>query len=831
MNYQAVPAEDPGEGLTTTPIHRIKRKPLPGSPLQLVAGDGEPIPFPASTVKIVTGAQSEEQVDSPKSRSPATGEWTPFTLRRLFLFFMAGVIVSFIVALIIITIVSRANEGFPGDDSIINNLAIYLPTIIVILFGFIWQRLVSDVKKVAPWSILASGWSPARETLFTGYLNDVEVLSLCRAGKRGHWAIFVGILGGFLCGLLVVFTNTLFFVDPQHTISESSSAIRTTSQIQLNKLSNTPNIDPLVLFQPIIAHRMYQGAALPWTTDRYVFNSFGLEKCQGAADSTSIVAESLGYNPGMSCEHLQYRVTNTTDWMLESESGRYGYGVLFINLELKPDNEDMTCPFTHHVWYRLAESRTTFGQESYSVSWLNTTNCGGDDHRLLITTVRYVYNSKAKGNNRRQFTKDGPGSPDPGTFYTAGLRCRPILTAESMFLTVNMSSAIEGQSTLSQIEPGSLNAAPPNQSLGGFLTPLLPLMNPTAVKALFLRNGTEFLRTEIFTKFHLNEPYLDENGTMIGSSYLTGPPWDNFIDPWFYILTEGNLTKLDSYRENLNELGADSQILFTTIWVHLLDLYARQDLTIPLNGDITTHGPRLMVSGTSAWALVAILVILLGIITCLATVFKPITHLSEDPGSLAAVSVVLAGSPRLRELFKERGYLREPNLRFLLASYKVRTQPTGDRLPNILVDSIPVLEQKAEKPIIPTSKKWRPASLHPFSRILVIAAVIGCIATLVVLRIETPDGFSWDSERNRWLIERIPIVILVLMGYALAGIDSAIQSLQPYRALRKGGAKAEQTLLFKAGNHSVFTVPYLALARARDVALLQAHFRFLYIQP
>ncbi|PVH82285.1 hypothetical protein DL98DRAFT_653334 [Cadophora sp. DSE1049] len=249
---------------------------------------------------------------------------------------------------------------------------------------------------------------------------------------------------------------------------------------------------------------------------------------------------------------------------------------------------------------------------------------------------------------------DGFGSPDPGTFYASGLRCKPIITSKAMTLTVNISSENDGQSILNRIESSDSKDASQEQSLGKFLPSLLPFMNPTTVKALFLRNGTEFLRTEIFTKFHLNAPYLDDNGEVVGFSYITVPPWDTFIDPWFYILTEGNLTRLNNYREHLDELEADSKTLFTTIWIHLLDLYARQDQAEPLDGAITTQEPRLMVSETSVWALVAIFGIFLGIIICLATVFKPITHLSEDPGNLAAIAVVLARNPRLRELFKGR---------------------------------------------------------------------------------------------------------------------------------------------------------------------------------
>src|SRR5204862_1935124 len=62
----------------------------------------------------------------------------------------------------------------------------------------------------------------------------------------------------------------------------------------------------------------------------------------------------------------------------------------------------------------------------------------------------------------------------------------------------------------------------------------------------------------------------------------------------------------------------------------------------------------------------------------------------------------------------------------------------------------------------------------------------------------------------------LPNALLVLMSYAIQGVDSSIQSLQPYLALERGLAKGRESLLFNPANHSIFSVSYRALRQGNS---------------
>ena len=62
---------------------------------------------------------------------------------------------------------------------------------------------------------------------------------------------------------------------------------------------------------------------------------------------------------------------------------------------------------------------------------------------------------------------------------------------------------------------------------------------------------------------------------------------------------------------------------------------------------------------------------------------------------------------------------------------------------------------------------------------------------------------------------------MLLLGYGLGGLSDSVTLLEPYRNLRRGeGRSSRQTVLFNPINHSVFSLPYRAVAGFGSLVLL-----------
>ena len=54
--------------------------------------------------------------------------------------------------------------------------------------------------------------------------------------------------------------------------------------------------------------------------------------------------------------------------------------------------------------------------------------------------------------------------------------------------------------------------------------------------------------------------------------------------------------------------------------------------------------------------------------------------------------------------------------------------------------------------------------------------------------VNTSEGFLELSHTDNLAAAYVPILILLILGYVLQGIDGSIQTLQPYKMLYQGGS-------------------------------------------
>ena len=116
---------------------------------------------------------------------------------------------------------------------------------------------------------------------------------------------------------------------------------------------------------------------------------------------------------------------------------------------------------------------------------------------------------------------------------------------------------------------------------------------------------------------------------------------------------------------------------------------------------------------------------------------------------------------------------------------------------------------------------YRPVVLHVAARMSLLAVMVAIVFALGVLLAVSRKrgGLAAYDEKEYYVWSYVPVAALVLLGYALQGVDAAIQCLQPYLALRRGSVVARKAVLFSPGNHMVFGLAYRSLVVAGSWAL------------
>jgi hypothetical protein len=122
-----------------------------------------------------------------------------------------------------------------AENQITLNLVRYMPTLGVILMGYAFKGISSNLKKITPWANMSGKWATGSNSVLLDYVNDLEIVAVFTALRRKHWAVSAGLFGAFLCGALVPLANALTYVDlfsPRNT---------TTSFTQVSAFSFEPH--------------------------------------------------------------------------------------------------------------------------------------------------------------------------------------------------------------------------------------------------------------------------------------------------------------------------------------------------------------------------------------------------------------------------------------------------------------------------------------------------------------------------------------------------------------------------------------------------------------
>ncbi|THW14116.1 hypothetical protein D6D24_05674 [Aureobasidium pullulans] len=123
--------------------------------------------------------------------------WKPISLRLPFLQFMLLATISTIVILQSLLYKSQTQGGIlfaPSIDELPLSVTFgyrYCPTIIAVIYGFLWSWIDHDTKRMEPYFQLCSpGGASAEEILLLQYPLDFIAFVPFRAARRKHWSVF-----------------------------------------------------------------------------------------------------------------------------------------------------------------------------------------------------------------------------------------------------------------------------------------------------------------------------------------------------------------------------------------------------------------------------------------------------------------------------------------------------------------------------------------------------------------------------------------------------------------------------------------------------------------
>ena len=517
-------------------------------------------------------------------------------------------------------------------------------------------------------------------------------------------------------------------------------------------------------------------------------------------EAFSVNSAALGAT--LECGVLRYDARVTREWYTEE----FAYGDprhltpgLMTDVELIPNEEDMInndCQILPAFFSKVIFSRPSDQSiRVFPAAWMNVTNCSSTRETPLTITTMVLLSDKAN---------------DTIAFNTTGVLCRPRFSIKALEIVVNASTAETINITQSS-----------NTSI-----PVDIGIDTTRLSGAINRGGStsyEILSYEALV------PYEDNIWMDLSVFERTGASHSpaGFIgrDPWFLLLSSANVSKIREYATNVEALAIDSSQLFQSIMAQIGNLAFRTTDSSPVPGFVKTREPRITIQRSFMFFLQSALGLLGITVICCATFLRPKSCLTENPATLAAVSVVVASSEKFQRHIENKGHLGEKTLREGLDGVEVRViavegsktaieiqYSTVSLFPNLVAIPKQLLRQmQAQDPRRGSDAcngGYRPLMLYLVSRSCLLVAVTGTVVALGILLNHSSSQSGFDAQTTfrslAWFYT--PSAILVLLGYAIEGTSTCTQAVSSYMALKKGSVSGQMSLLFNAADHSAFAM-------------------------
>jgi hypothetical protein len=129
--------------------------------------------------------------------------------------------VAVIVALEVTLRLSNANSGLAdvNGDSPTRYAWLYLPTLVLVLLGTLFNVLDFDIESLEPFHRLSRGYTDARSTMLQDHLRRIPIATTFHALSNGKYALLAASISILLAPTLTIISSGLFTVQPVPSIS------------------------------------------------------------------------------------------------------------------------------------------------------------------------------------------------------------------------------------------------------------------------------------------------------------------------------------------------------------------------------------------------------------------------------------------------------------------------------------------------------------------------------------------------------------------------------------------------------------------------------------
>lgn len=266
-------------------------------------------------------------------------------------------------------------QGFSTESKDLVQFIRYFPTIIVICLGFAWKSLVFDLKLITPYSAMSRKPTSSDKSVWLNYVDSIEFVSFLNSARNQHWAMFLGLTTGLLCGVLVPLANALTFLNLNFPVHHDIQT-NLTSQFSFdNTLSD--NNGTLTMpwdynggrpYAAVASARLDNGKNSPWTVDNYAFESVDIAPWNSQNATVSVKVQA--FNAGLDCKIVRYSTNATAEYP-----------------RLRANKEDLIaagCNMKSPLDLSITQTI-----ENSMLGWINVTDCSenGSDIRMLATVL------------------------------------------------------------------------------------------------------------------------------------------------------------------------------------------------------------------------------------------------------------------------------------------------------------------------------------------------------------------------------------------------------------------------------------------------------------
>lgn len=518
-------------------------------------------------------------------------EWIPYWLRKSRALPVAALCIVFAMCLEALNLfVNRKNGLSVGPQNAISvNAARYLPTFGAVCLDFMWKVLVQDIKKITPWSTMSGKWSKTSDSVGLDYITTIEPVVLFKAVSRRHWAVFIGLLLGFVCGALVAVANSLTYVDLFATHSEMTDFLKTTTFSYSGISPKSDETLPIPYshlgqkqYAAIAAERLPGGQSAPWSKDNYVFESFN--STAQVSKNTTIQATVRAVYPNFTCHSIGF-----------TSNGNEFYPTLRGNVSNRPE-----LNFSND----LLVTPVLSGEQSSVNAWLNMTACTESQTDIRFLSILAWY----EGRN---------------TLGTAlGVLCRPSFTTRETLVRADWATG--------DILEYSFTSSPPTEQ---------DIQTSMDAIHIYLNNPLDSRTQFVYRLYSASDQILSNYSHEAMSGCLMAYGTDPFNDIITNHLSE---SIVDAFQKDPEQYQMAVEQLSNSIMSQVLNAFARGYSSQTINGSFQRAGSRMFLRQQSLRVFQALLLSLALACIFQMTLLRPRTCLTEDPGSIASMAVLLA---------------------------------------------------------------------------------------------------------------------------------------------------------------------------------------------